>query len=168
VGEQSATSRGLLVGIFVADIGGAPMRPLEAAHCQAGAGIDGDRYATGRGFYSPRPRLDRQVTLIEAEMLDWLSQEHGIALSGEETRRNLVTRGIALSDLVGHLVRVGDVLLRVSRINEPCAYWQNLLGKPVLEPMVHRSGINCEILRGGWLRAGDEIWRTDTSAESIR
>jgi len=148
---------GVVLGIYVAEAGSEPMRLLPLAQCIAGVGIEGDRYATGRGYYSARPRLDRQVTLIESEVLDWLRAEHGLEVSGIETRRNILTRGIELTPFVGAELYVGEVRLRVSRVNEPCIHWEGLIGKPVLEPMVHRSGVNCEILIGGPVRPGDAI-----------
>jgi hypothetical protein len=39
------------------------------ARLVAGIGIEGDRYATGLGTYSKKQHLDRQVTLIEIEVL---------------------------------------------------------------------------------------------------
>jgi MOSC domain-containing protein YiiM len=60
----------------------------------AGVGIDGDRYATGLGTYSTRPHIDRQVTLIEVEVLEAIARDRGIALAPNEHRRNLTTRGV--------------------------------------------------------------------------
>jgi len=44
----------------------------------AGVGIDGDRYATGLGTYSTRPHIDRQVTLIEVEVLEAIARDRGL------------------------------------------------------------------------------------------
>jgi MOSC domain-containing protein YiiM len=151
------TGPGLLVHIFVAERAGAPMRELRSARCIAGVGVEGDRYATGRGHYSDRPRPDRQITLIQLEVLDWLHREHALELTPQACRRNLVTRDIALDSFVGRTLAVGGVLLRVGRLNEPCRYLEELVDLPVLEPLVHRSGINCEIIQGGWIRTGDEV-----------
>lgn len=159
------TKAGLLVHIFIAERAGMPMRELRSAQCLAGVGIEGDRYATGHGHYSDRPRPDRQITLIELEVLDWLHSEHALELTPQTCRRNLVTRGVALASLVGQTLAVGGVLLRVGRLNEPCRYLEKLVDLPVLEPLVHRSGINCEIIHGGWIRPGDEV-RPVSAAEA--
>jgi MOSC domain-containing protein YiiM len=149
---------GELTHIHIAERGGAPMQPLAFAKLIAGVGIEGDRYATGRGHYSKAPRADRQVTLIEMETLEALARDHGIALLPDETRRNLTTREVPLNHLVGRRFRVGAVLLRGARLNVPCRYLEQVTGKPVYAPLIHRSGLNCEIIEGGVVRTGDVLW----------
>src|SRR5918995_1925538 len=102
---------GHLTHIHIAEQGGAAMQPLTSAKLIAGVGLEGDRYATGRGYYSKMPRADRQVTLIEMETLEALARDHGIELLPNETRRNLTTRDVPLNHLVGCRFRVGAVLL---------------------------------------------------------
>ena len=133
------------------------MVALDAARLVAGSGLEGDRYATARGTYSHKPAPDRQVTLIEMETLDALARDHGIDLPPHETRRNLTTAGVPLNHLVGRDFRVGDVVLHGGRLNVPCQYLEDLLGKKVFKPLIHRSGLNCMILTGGTIRPGDAI-----------
>src|SRR5438093_10255298 len=73
-----------------------------------GKGLEGDRYFRGEGSLSNNPGGGRQVTLVASEMLELLQSEHGIALPANETRRNLVTKGVALNDLVGQVFQVGS------------------------------------------------------------
>ena len=146
---------GHLTHIYIAEQGGAAMQPLSSAKLIAGVGIEGDRYATGQGYYSNTPRADRQVTLIEIEALEALARDHGIELPPNETRRNLTTRDVALNHLVGRRFRVGAVLLLGARLNVPCKYLEQVTGKPVYAPLINRSGLNCEIIEGGMVRVGD-------------
>ena len=154
---------GVLLAIHIAPEASAPMVELDAARLVEGVGIEGDRYATGRGTYSGRPLAgdnpfaNRQVTLIEMETLDALKRDHGIDLPPHETRRNLTTAGVPLNHLVGREFRVGDVVLMGGRLNVPCQYLEDLLGKPVFKPLIHRSGLNCRIVKGGTIRPGDSI-----------
>jgi MOSC domain-containing protein YiiM len=130
---------------------------LDAARLIEGVGIEGDRYATARGTYSHKPHADRQVTLIEIETLDALRRDHGIDLAPHETRRNLTTAGVPLNHLVGREFRIGEVVLVGGRLNVPCLYLEDLLGKPVFKPLIHRSGLNCRIVKGGTIRPGETI-----------
>jgi len=148
---------GHLTHIHIAEQGGAAMQPLSSAKLIAGVGIEGDRYATGQGYYSNTPRADRQVTLIEIETLEALARDHGIELPPNETRRNLTTRDVALNHLVGRRFRVGGVLLLGARLNVPCKYLEQVTGKPVYAPLINRSGLNCEIIEGGMVRIGDVV-----------
>ena len=112
--------QGRLEHIHITDTGSAPMRALSEARLIAGVGIEEDRYATGKGYYSNTPRPDRQVTLIEIETLEALQRDHEIEFKPIETRRNLTTRGVPLNHLVGRRFRVGTVLLYGARLNLPC------------------------------------------------
>jgi MOSC domain-containing protein YiiM len=146
-------------GIFVTDGAGRPMRSLTEAVGVVGRGLAGDRYHEQKGYYSSRPLPGggRELTLIEAEVLESLASEHGISLTPIECRRNVVTRGIPLLELIGQRFRVGELLCEGVRICEPCVYLEELTGKPVNEPLVHRGGLRASILEGGTLRIGDVV-----------
>jgi MOSC domain-containing protein YiiM len=151
---------GRVEAIHIAPAEGAAMVPLTDVAATAGVGLEGDRYAAGIGHYSASAGDGRHVTLIEAEVLDELATR-GIQLAPNETRRNLTTRGIGLNALVGQRFRIGDVECVATRLCEPCAYLQDMLGKPVLEPLVHRAGLRAEILVGGRISVGDVITVVD-------
>ncbi len=148
---------GILQHIFIAPEGGKPMVLLSPAQLTAGVGIEGDRYATAKGTYSKKPSSDRQVTLIEIEALQAIERDYGIILDPCDTRRNLITEGVPLNHLVGKNFWVGGALLRGLRLNVPCRYLEKITGKKVFGPLVHRSGLNCEILESSVIREGDSI-----------
>ena len=151
------TWQGSLLHIFVAERASAPMIELLEVNLIAGVGVEGDRYATGLGHYSSKPHPGRQVTLIEIETLEALERDHHIKLEPLESRRNLVTRDVPLNHLVGQQFRVGNTLLYGSRLNVPCKYLEELVGKKIFAPLINRSGLNCEILESGIVRSGDVI-----------
>ncbi len=136
-----------------------PMRAMETIELVAGEGILGDRYRIGveEGFYSAKPEPGRQVTLFEEEALEAIRRDHGIELRPEEHRRNVTTRGVPLTHLVGRRFRLGGCLLEATRLSIPCRHIEEILEKPVFDPMINRSGLNCRILEGGTVRLGDPI-----------
>jgi MOSC domain-containing protein YiiM len=150
---------GRLVAIYVAATAGAPMDACARIETISGVGLRGDRYATGTGTYSSTGSGARDVTLIEREVVDALRAEGGgIAVREDETRRNLVTDGVALNHLVGRTFRVGSVRMRGLRLAEPCAYLEQLTGRAGMrEALVHRGGLRAEVLDDGELRVGDAI-----------
>ena len=154
--------RGTLTHIHIAPGASQMMAELGEAECIAGRGIVGDRYFKGNGTYSAKPD-SREVSLIEQEVLDALArndpplQSGPIMLAPHEHRRNLTVRGVPLTHLVGRRFRVGPVILRGGRLNFPCKYLADLLGKPVMLPLYNRSGLNCSIERGGVIRPGDVV-----------
>jgi 8-oxo-dGTP pyrophosphatase MutT (NUDIX family) len=138
-----------------AKAGDPPCSVDEVAAC-AGVGLSGDRYAEGQGYWRDA-RVSRDLTLVEAEVVEKLTVEHGIALKPGEMRRNLTTRGVRLNDLVGRFFWVGQVLCRGTSLCEPCRHLEELTGKPLLRPLVHRSGLRADLLTSGWIRVGDSI-----------
>ena len=156
--------QGELLHIHVASNAAAPMDELREARLVAGIGIEGDRYATGLGTYSKKQHLDRQVTLIEIEVLEAIARDRGIELAPSEHRRNLTTRGVPLGHLVGQYFRVGDCVLYGGRMNVPCLYLETLLGKKVFKPLLNRSGLNCRIVMGGIIRNLERIEWCDSAS----
>jgi len=148
--------QGWLRHIHVAEKSRAPMQSRDTVRLLPGKGIEGDRYATGRGHYSEFPDI-REVTLIESETLAALLRDHGITLLPHEHRRNLTTEGVPLNHLVGRRFRVGEAVLEGGRLNTPCKYLDLVTGKAVCDLLIHRSGLNARIITGGTISPGDQI-----------
>ena len=163
---SNATS-GTVEGIFITRDAGQSMQAVDLAVAVADHGLVGDRYHDERGFYSERPMPDggRQLTLVEAEVLESLAAEHGITLTPIESRRNVVTRGVRLHDLIGKRFQVGPLLCEGTRVCEPCVRLEELTGKPVNAPLVHRGGLRVRILEGGTLRVGDRVRPADEAEQ---
>jgi len=156
--------QGELLHIHVAPSASVPMQGLPETRLVAGVGLEGDRYATRRGTYSAKHHIDRQATLIEVETLAALARDHGVDLAPDEHRRNLTTRGVALNHLVGRYFSIGECVLYGGRLNVPCRYLEELVGKKVFKPLLNRSGLNCRIVRGGLIRTGDAIAPCDPAS----
>jgi MOSC domain-containing protein YiiM len=149
---------GCVESIHIATTAEATMRGVSQITAIAGVGLEGDRYATRTGSFSAKPKPGRQITLVEAEAIEALERELGLQLASGETRRNLVTRGVALNHLVGREFRVGEVRLRGHELCEPCGDLARMTGKPQILPgLVHRGGLRAEILEGGVIGVGDPV-----------
>lgn len=136
-----------------------PMRAMSSLELVAGKGIVGDRYMIGNesGFYSDKPEEGRQVTLFEIEVLQALKRDYDIDFGPEEHRRNVTVEGVPLNSLVGKRFWLGETLLESTRLSVPCKHIEEVTGKEVFNPLVHRSGLNCKILTGGTVRVGDVL-----------
>jgi MOSC domain-containing protein YiiM len=148
---------GTVAHLHRAPAASAPMRPEPRLGLVAGRGVDGDRYFLGTGFYSNKPEEGRQVTLFEIETLEALARDEGIRLGPHEHRRNVTVRGVPLNHLVGRRFLIGTVLVEATRLSTPCVHLEDLTGKPVFKPLLHRSGLNCRILQGGVIALGDAV-----------
>lgn len=148
---------GIVVSLHVAPSAAAPIQSVGSVAAFAGRGVEGDRYFNQLGTYSNHPGTGRHVTLIESEALDALLREYKIALEPSMARRNVVTRRIALNHLVGKQFNIGAVILRGTRLCEPCAHLEKLSQPGAMRGLIHRGGLRAEIVTGGTIRVGDEI-----------
>jgi MOSC domain-containing protein YiiM len=144
---------GRVVGIFLTSEHGELPASVERVRALAGKGLEGNRY-----FYADGGAPDgRALTLIAAEALDALEQETTIVLSAAETRRNVLTRGIDVNALVGKRFRVGDVDCFGVELCEPCTHLQSMTQPGVINGLVHRAGLNADILSDGEIAVGDAV-----------
>jgi MOSC domain-containing protein YiiM len=157
----TAVLRGTIEAIHIAPAAGAPMTAVQRIRAIASVGLEGDRYATRTGTWSEDPRVDRDITLIEAEVIEDVAATDGIVLEPGETRRNVTTRGIRLNELVGRRFRVGGALCEGTRLCEPCQHLTDALGKPILRPLAHRAGLRARIVEGGEIALGAEVLALD-------
>src|SRR5688572_17451502 len=106
-----AAMRGTVEQIFIAERPGQPMRLVDEVTGEVGRGLVGDRHYRPNGAPALGKRGEvKDLSLVEAEVLESLRDEHGIELAGSETRRNIVTRGVRLNDLIGRQFRLGGLL----------------------------------------------------------
>lgn len=154
---------GSVEDLFVTDRDAAPMQRVERVEAMAGVGLRDDRYGLKVGTFSKKdspenPDPGRQITLIEAEAIEGARHEYKIELDPIETRRNILTRGVALNHLVGREFIVGDeVILRGIRLCEPCGHLEKLTREGVKKSLIHRGGLRAEIVKGGAIRKGDTV-----------
>lgn len=147
-----------LIEILTASSPSSPMTPQASARAIPGLGLEGDRYFDGTGTFSPDPRKpDFELTLIENEKIEAFARESGLPFTAAEARRNLVTEGVDLNELVGRDFQIGEVRVRGIRLCEPCNYLAKTTFPETLKGLVHKGGLRAQILTEGTLRPGDTI-----------
>jgi MOSC domain-containing protein YiiM len=147
-------SQGNLVAIYLGEKS-EHLRSVPEATAVLGRGLDGDRYGLGTGTFSSYPGKGREVTLIEIEAIETLPPE--CSIEPAEARRNLLTRGVALNELVGRDFRIGEAVLRGVRLCHPCDHLEKLTRPGVLKALENRGGLRADIVQGGAIRAGDAV-----------
>lgn len=143
-------SGGRVEAVFIAAEHGERPHPVDAAIAVAGKGLEGNRY-----FDTGRP--EQELTLIEAEQLERVAAEAGLQIDAAATGRNLLTRGVDLNALVGRRFRVGALECRGIELCEPCRTMEGRTAPGAIKALVHRAGLNAEILVGGEVRPGDAV-----------
>jgi MOSC domain-containing protein YiiM len=148
---------GNVVSIHIAPAGSAPIVSVAEIQAIAGKGLEGDRYFRKTGSYSKTPGSGREVTLIEIEAMEALKREYQIDIDAAQARRNIVTRGVALNHLIDREFAIGEVVLRGTRLCDPCSHLEKLTVKGTLRGLIHRGGLRADIVRGGIICVGDTI-----------
>lgn len=137
-----------VVAIHLGPVEGGGLGPVESARAVARQGLDGDRHFRPNGA-----RPGQALTLVEDEVVA------DVGLAPGETRRQVTVRGVRLNDLIGKRFLVGDVECYGVELCEPCLHLQELTRAGIIDDLVHRGGINADILTDGTISVGDEIAR---------
>jgi len=127
------------------DKGGA-LGAVDEVRALAGKGLEGDR-----NFREGGAKPGQALTLVEAEEVE------GVGLGRGETRRNVTVRGVRLNDLVGKRFKVGEVECFGVELCEPCTHLESMTRPGIIKELVHRAGLNADILTDGTIRVGDEL-----------
>jgi MOSC domain-containing protein YiiM len=120
--------------------------PVESVRAVAGKGLEGDRH-----FHEDGARPGQALTLVEAEVVE------DVGLPPGATRRQVTVRGVDLNALVGKRFRVGEVECYGVELCEPCTHLQSLTRPGIIKELVHRAGINADILTDGTIVVGDAV-----------
>ncbi|MGV6858915.1 MAG: MOSC domain-containing protein [bacterium] len=144
-----------LQAIYLASAGGQTMQRLEHAKVIAGAGLAGDRYALGNGYWHKVESC--QITLITEHELSRIQRRLGQPLINGIHRRNLVLAGIKPKDLRGRTLTIGQAVFRYQRPRPPCGYIDQLTGLRLAKAMGRDAGACFEVIQSGEIQTGDEV-----------
>ena len=122
------------------------VRAVETIRAFAGKGLESDRY-----FFPDGAKPGLALTLVEAEVVTDIGLEVG------QTRRQLTVSGMGLNDLIGKRFRVGEVECYGVMICEPCLHLQEVTRPGIIKELVHRAGLNADIVSDGRISVGDEV-----------
>tara|TARA_B110000438_G_scaffold231917_1_gene227427 strand:+ start:388 stop:825 length:438 start_codon:yes stop_codon:yes gene_type:complete len=99
-----------------------------------------------------------QITLIEVENIDYFNSLSNTSIPYINFRRNIITKGIELNNLVGKEFYIGNVKLKAHDLCRPCKFLQdNLKQKNIIRELLLKGGLRCEVLSNGNISIGDSI-----------
>tara|TARA_B100001013_G_scaffold184266_1_gene111069 strand:- start:273 stop:716 length:444 start_codon:yes stop_codon:yes gene_type:complete len=128
------------------------MQDVNTVEVIASKGIVNDRY------FNENNDQALQITLIESENIDYYNQISETNIPYISFRRNIITKGIQLNDLVGKEILIGNVKIKGHRLCAPCRYLQEMLKqKNLVKKLLNRGGLRCEILTDGIISVNDPI-----------
>ena len=118
----------------------------------ANQGIVGDRHF--KKFNDPY----NQISLIESEGIDNYNIKFGLNISYIDFRRNIISKGTKLNDLVGKKFKVGTVELEGIDLCRPCRHLsENLSQNNIIKEFLRKGGLRCQILSSSNINVGDKI-----------
>jgi len=118
----------------------------------ANKGIVGDRH------FNENNDPYNQITLIEQENIDYYNNKYNLNIPHIDFRRNIVTKGINLNDLIDKKISVGNVKLQVIDLCRPCKHLQETLNQNnIIKEFLRKGGIRCQILTSSQIKTGDNI-----------
>ena len=128
------------------------MQEVNTVEVIASKGIVNDRY------FNENNDQALQITLIESENIDYYNQISETNIPYISFRRNIITKGIQLNDLVGKEFLIGKVKIKGHRLCAPCRYLQEMLKqKNLVKKLLNRGGLRCEILTDGIISVNNPI-----------
>ena len=118
----------------------------------AGKGISGDLH------FNEYNDARKQLTLIESENIDYYNKNFNLNIPYLSFRRNIITKGIQLNELVGKKLSIGKVKLKGIELCRPCKNLQEMLRQNnIIKEFLKKGGLRCEILNNGIINVGDLI-----------
>ena len=115
-------------------------------------GVVGDRHF--QEFNDPY----NQISLIESENIDYYNNKYKLNIPYIDFRRNIVTKGIELNNLIGKKIQIGDVLIEGIDLCRPCRHLSEKLNQDnIIKEFLRRGGLRCRILSSSNININDEI-----------
>ena len=90
--------------------------------------------------------------------IDEYNFKFGLDIPYIDFRRNVVTKGIQLNELIGKKLKVGNVELEGIELCRPCRHLTEMLDqKNILKEFMRKGGLRCQILSSSKINIGDRI-----------
>ena len=125
---------------------------VEFIEVLANKGVVGDRHFNN--YNDPYC----QLSLIEAENIDEYNLKFGLNIPYLDFRRNIITRGIKLNDLIGKKLSIGNVEVKGIDLCRPCIHLTEMLNQEnILKEFLRKGGLRCQILSSSKINVGDAI-----------
>ena len=125
---------------------------VETIEVLANKGVVGDRHFDN--YNDPFC----QLSLIEAENIDEYNLKFGLNIPYLDFRRNIITKGIKLNDLVGKKLSIGNVEVEGIDLCRPCRHLTEMLDQEnILKEFLRKGGLRCQILSSSKIKVGDAI-----------
>ena len=99
-----------------------------------------------------------QLSLIESENIDFYNSKYNLNIPYVDFRRNIITKGVRLNNLIGKRFLVGNVKVEGVDLCRPCRHLTEILSQEnILKEFLRKGGLRCQILSSSMINVGDNI-----------
>jgi len=143
---------GKVLEIGISENSGGKINSIPYVEAIAGKGLINDRH------HKEVNKNKNQITLIEIENIERYNQISGTSIPPINFRRNIITKGIKLNELVGAEFFIGRVKVKGHDLCRPCKELQDRLRQEnFVKKLIDKGGLRCEVLSNGKISVGDKI-----------
>ena len=138
--------------IGITDKNNQKIKEVNSINVVANKGILGDRHF--QEFNDPF----NQLSLIESENIDYYNIKYGLNIPYKDFRRNIITKGVKLNNLVGKKFHIGEVKVEGIDLCRPCRHLCEVLHQDnIIKEFLRRGGLRCQILSSSSIEVGNKI-----------
>ena len=128
------------------------IKEVSSFDVMANKGVIGDRHF--KDYNDPYC----QLSLIESENIDFYNVKYGLNISYIDFRRNIVTKGVKLNNLVGKKFYIGNVEVEGIDLCRPCRHLNESLNQEnIIKEFLRKGGLRCRILSSASIYINDLI-----------
>ena len=136
----------------LANINNGKISEVSSIEVIANKGVIGDRHFNE--FNDPYC----QLSLIESENIDFYNYKFNLNIPYVDFRRNIITKGLRLNDLIGRRFHIGNVEVEAVDLCRPCRHLTEMLNQDnILKEFLRKGGLRCQILSSSMINIGDNI-----------
>ena len=149
---------GKVVSVNSSIKGGIPKMPQDSIEIYK-YGVRGDYHSGKTNFHAKKNNLDRQITIVAKETVDFINKNIGNKISAGSLGENILIHGFGdLSNVSNkHIMKIGtDVVLKINGQNQPCSTL-NSIDKRVLKLIIGKRGLLATVESTGIIRKDDEV-----------
>jgi MOSC domain-containing protein YiiM len=129
------------------EAGTSPNVEVQQIECLAGRGISGDRFLDYKDDYKG------QITFFALEVFEDVCRQLGMeGLAPSAVRRNAITQGVDLNQLIGKRFHIQGVEFEGICECKPCYWMDYAIGEGAEQLLQGRGGLRAKILSDGTLR----------------
>lgn len=155
--ERKESKMAKVIAINISEKKGIPKHAIAEGYFKEDWGLEGDAHAGN---------WHRQVSLLGRESIRKIELMGMEGLCTGRFAENITTEGIILYELpVGSKFEIGECLFEVTQIGKEC-HQHCAIFHQVGDCVMPREGIFARVIKGGWIRAGDELTVLDQPASA--